>query len=89
MLLLCSLGGRIDHAHHEGLSMKALNDTVALSDAVQQAVSLTDAENTLIVATADHSHVFAINGYPSINTNILGLYLNTSLRHEQQQISIK
>ena len=65
-------GGRIDHAHHMGWVFKALNETVAMSDAVQRAVELTNPEDTLIVVTADHSHSFVFNGYQSIDNNILG-----------------
>jgi alkaline phosphatase len=47
-----------------------------LSDAVKQAVdTLTEAgilEETLIIVSADHSHVFTIAGYPQRGNNILG-----------------
>ncbi|ELU10153.1 hypothetical protein CAPTEDRAFT_149113 [Capitella teleta] len=64
--------GRIDHAHHDALPKKALEDTVALDEAVKQALSMTDTEDTLIVVTADHSHVFTQGGYPARGRNILG-----------------
>ncbi|GIX21392.1 MAG: alkaline phosphatase [Gammaproteobacteria bacterium] len=64
--------GRIDHAHHAGNAYRALVDTIALSDAVQKAVALTDPRDTLIIVTADHSHVFTIAGYPSRGNPILG-----------------
>ena len=51
-------GGRIDHAHHAGNAYRALSDTVAFSDAVAVAMKLVNLEDTLIVVTADHSHVF-------------------------------
>ena len=54
----------------------ALTETLEFSRAVQRAVDLTDIEDTLIVATADHSHVFTIAGYASYDTSILG---NTEL----------
>ncbi len=65
--------GRIDHAHHAGNAYRALVDTVALSDAVRLARESTNEEDTLIVVTADHSHVFTIAGYPARGNNILGL----------------
>ncbi|XP_060066465.1 alkaline phosphatase-like [Ylistrum balloti] len=65
-------GGRIDHAHHLNKAKKALHETLALEDAVKEAVTLTDEEDTLIVVTADHSHVFAVGGYPSRGNDILG-----------------
>ncbi|QDF99424.1 alkaline phosphatase [Azoarcus sp. DD4] len=64
--------GRIDHAHHAGNAYRALTDTVALSDAVEVAKRLTNDQDTLIVVTADHSHVFTIAGYPSRGNPILG-----------------
>jgi len=66
-------GGRIDHAHHAGNAQRALVDTIALSDAVRRAMSLTDASDTLIIVTADHSHTFTMAGYPHRGNPILGL----------------
>lgn len=63
--------GRIDHAHHAGNAHRALTDTIALSDAVKMAKKMTG-EDTLIVVTADHSHVFTLAGYPSRGNPILG-----------------
>ncbi|MDB6060042.1 MAG: alkaline phosphatase [Verrucomicrobiaceae bacterium] len=65
-------GGRIDHAHHAGNAYRALTDAIALSDAVALAKKLTDDKDTLIIVTADHSHVFTIAGYPSRGNPILG-----------------
>lgn len=64
--------GRIDHAHHAGSAFHALSDTVALSDAVALAVQKTDVRDTLIIVTADHSHVFTMAGYPVRGNPILG-----------------
>ncbi|WP_404342269.1 alkaline phosphatase [Pseudoalteromonas mariniglutinosa] len=64
--------GRIDHAHHAGNAFNALNDTVELSKAVQVALDKTSIEDTLIIVTADHSHVFTIAGYPKRGNPILG-----------------
>jgi len=66
-------GGRIDHAHHGGNALRALHDTIAMDEAVEAALAATDARETLIVVTADHSHVLAMAGYPSRNNPILGL----------------
>ncbi|XP_050395397.1 alkaline phosphatase, tissue-nonspecific isozyme [Patella vulgata] len=66
-------GARIDHAHHETKAKKALHDTLAFDDAVKAAVEETSDEDTLIIVTADHSHVFNIAGYPAIGNDILGL----------------
>ena len=64
--------GRIDHAHHAGNAYNALYDTVALSDAVARALAMTDEKDTLILVTADHSHVFTMAGYPKRGNPILG-----------------
>lgn len=66
-------GGRIDHAHHAGNAYRALTDTRQLAAAVQAAMDNTNPEDTLIIVTADHSHVFTIGGYPQRGNPILGL----------------
>src|SRR5690606_3259660 len=65
-------GARIDHANHEGNAYRALDETVAMSRAVQAAIDMTSAEDTLIVVTADHSHVLNFAGYPRRGNPILG-----------------
>lgn len=64
--------GRIDHAHHAGNAYNALNDAIEFAKAVQVAVDATNQEDTLIIVTADHSHVFTIAGYPKRGNPILG-----------------
>ena len=64
--------GRIDHAHHAGNAYNALNDAVELSEAVAKAAELSNSDDTLIIVTADHSHVFTIAGYPKRGNPILG-----------------
>ncbi len=66
-------GGRIDHAHHAGQAGYALEEAVEFARAVQWAVDHTDPAETLILVTADHSHVFTIAGYPQRGNDILGL----------------
>ncbi|MGE3845206.1 MAG: alkaline phosphatase [Vicinamibacterales bacterium] len=56
--------GRIDHAHHEGNAFRALTDTEALDEAIFVAAQMVDLRDTLIIVSADHSHVFNIAGYP-------------------------
>lgn len=65
-------GGRIDHAHHEGNAYRALDETIALSDAVRAAMEATSAEDTLILVTADHAHTLSFSGYPVRGNPILG-----------------
>ncbi len=64
--------GRIDHGHHAGNAYRALTDTIEFSKAVKTAIENNDMEETLIIVTADHSHVFTIAGYPTRGNPILG-----------------
>jgi alkaline phosphatase len=66
-------GGRIDHGHHLGNAYRALTDTIAFSDAVRMAATMTDARDTLILVTADHSHGLTMAGYTARGNPILGL----------------
>ena len=68
--------GRIDHGHHAGSAYNALTDTIEFAKAVQAAVDNTNPEETLILVTADHSHVFTIAGYPRRGNPILGKVVN-------------
>ena len=56
--------GRIDHAHHGGNAYRALTDMQALDEAIGAAAQMVDLRDTLIIVSADHSHVFSIAGYP-------------------------
>ena len=64
--------GRIDHAHHGGNAQRSLTDNIEFARAVQMAADKTSSDDTLIVVTADHSHVFTIAGYPTRGNDILG-----------------
>ena len=64
--------GRIDHGHHAGSAYNALTDTIEFAKAVKHAYDNTNPEETLILVTADHSHVFTIAGYPKRGNPILG-----------------
>ncbi len=65
-------GGRIDHGHHAGNAYRALTETIEFSHAVQTAVDMTSADDTLILVTADHSHTLTFAGYPARGNPILG-----------------
>jgi alkaline phosphatase len=65
-------GARIDMANHYGNAFRALDDTIALSRAVQAAVDMTSADDTLVIVTADHSHTLNFVGYPVRGNPILG-----------------
>jgi len=64
--------GRIDHGHHAGNAYRALTDAIEFSNAIKLAMEKTNPEDTLILVTADHSHVFTIAGYPTRGNSILG-----------------
>lgn len=57
-------GGRIDHAHHRAQAYRALVETVEFDRAIGAVLERVDPSDTLVVVTADHSHVFGIAGYP-------------------------
>jgi len=65
--------GRIDHAHHLTNAWRALDETVELAKAVDAVRKLVNNDDTLILVTADHSHVFTMAGYPPRGNDIMGL----------------
>jgi alkaline phosphatase len=65
-------GGRIDHGHHAGNAFRALNETIEFAHAVEVANTMTSADDTLILVTADHSHTLTFVGYPARGNPILG-----------------
>ncbi|AKC87410.1 alkaline phosphatase [Pseudoxanthomonas suwonensis] len=65
-------GARIDHANHYGNAFRALDETIAMSEAVRIAAEMTSADDTLILVTADHSHTLNFVGYPVRGNPILG-----------------
>lgn len=70
--LLIVEAGRIDQAHHAGNAFTALDETLELARAVTLAEQLTSAADTLIMVTADHSHVLTFAGHPRRGNPILG-----------------
>ncbi|RXG68193.1 Alkaline phosphatase, tissue-nonspecific isozyme [Armadillidium vulgare] len=73
-------GGRIDHALHSSKAHAALMEIQELEEAVEAALNMTNIEDTLIIVTADHSHVMTINGYPSRGHDILGILADDFVR---------
>jgi len=67
--------GRVDHAHHGTNAYRAMRDMQALNEAVKIAKDKAG-DDTLIMVTADHSHVFTMGGYPARGNPILGLVRN-------------
>jgi len=77
--------GRIDHAHHGINAYRALTDAQALNEAVKVAKAKAG-DDTLIMVTADHSHVFTMAGYPVRGNPILGL--TKGFNPETRQVEI-
>ncbi|KAK8731360.1 hypothetical protein OTU49_007564 [Cherax quadricarinatus] len=69
-------GGRIDHGLHWGQPRRALEELLAMEEALEAALKMISLEETLVVVTADHSHVITMNGYPERGNNILGVVMN-------------
>lgn len=67
--------GRIDHGHHRGIPAYAMLETQALARAVETALKKVNLDDTLVMVTADHSHVFTMGGYPTRGNPILGLVI--------------
>ncbi len=65
-------GGRIDHAHHATNPYRALSETQQFSRAVAAVLASVDLNETLVLVTADHSHVMTMAGYPVRGNDILG-----------------
>jgi alkaline phosphatase len=83
-------GGRIDHAHHSTTARYALEEFVEFDNAIGQAKHILQQQgvldDSLLVVTADHSHVFTFGAYSARGSNILGL--STSLRSDIDQLPI-
>lgn len=65
-------GGRIDHAHHASNPYRALNEAQIFSATVADVLKSVNLDDTLVLVTADHSHVLTIAGYPQRGNDILG-----------------
>lgn len=82
-------GGQIDVAHHAGNAFRALDETIAFSDAVRTADQLTSDQDTMILVTADHSHVLTMASYPSRGNPILGLLRGINPDDEGEPVLVK
>ena len=76
-------GGRIDHAHHDNFANRAMEETVAMDQAVRDSITKLKEQymldDTLIIVTSDHSHVMSMMGYAKRGTDIRGIYYTTSM----------
>jgi len=78
--------GRIDHGHHAGSAYNALTDAIELSNAVKKAYEMTNSDETLILVTADHGHVFTIAGYPKRGNPIIGKVVGVNSETPAQDV---
>jgi alkaline phosphatase len=65
-------GGRIDHGHHDSKPGWAMLETQEFANAVAAVMEMIDTRETLVLVTADHSHVFTLGGYATRGNPILG-----------------
>lgn len=63
----------IDKWHHQNNAYRALTEVDELSKAVEAAVARTNARDTLIIVTADHSHGLVLTAGSSREEPVLGL----------------
>lgn len=67
---------------------RALDEYVVFDDTIEMAKKMTNKEDTLIVITADHSHVFTMGGYAIRGNDVLGTvvsrYNNVSLEYANE-----
>ncbi|KAB0401329.1 hypothetical protein E2I00_017253, partial [Balaenoptera physalus] len=57
----------------EGVAYRALTEAVMFDNAIAAASQLTREADTLILVTADHSHVFSFGGYTLRGSSVFGL----------------
>lgn len=65
--------GRIDHGHHGTRARFAVDELIEFNKAIEAALKMIDLEETMVIVTADHSHVFTYAGYPHRGNDIFGL----------------
>jgi len=78
--------GMIDKGHHQGRAPFALSEFQAYDRAVQKAKDMTSPDETLLVATADHGHVFTMGGVAKRGNPILGTANN--LASDKQKYTV-
>ena len=71
--LLMVENGLIDLAHHMNWANKALEEVLALDEAVAAALTSVNITDTLILVTSDHSHTLSLSGSPLISDDIRGM----------------
>ncbi|CAB3982188.1 alkaline phosphatase-like isoform X1 [Paramuricea clavata] len=69
---LMAEGGLIDWAHHDNNAHLSLSETASMAKAVKKVQDMTNADETLILVTADHSHSFTQFGNVKRGNPIFG-----------------
>jgi alkaline phosphatase len=64
-------GGKIDNAHHGNQASYSLHDTLAFEKAIIEVMKKVNTDDTLVLVSADHSHVFTYGTYTSRTNFIL------------------
>jgi alkaline phosphatase len=80
-------GGRVDHANHGGNIYRTVTDAMAYQEAIQYAIDHTSDEDTLIIATADHSHGLEFQAYCGRGSKVNGLCHDTDGEGEKHSDS--
>uniref|UniRef100_H2Z4X0 alkaline phosphatase n=1 Tax=Ciona savignyi TaxID=51511 RepID=H2Z4X0_CIOSA len=71
-------GGMIDKGHHQGRARFALEEFHELDKAVAMVKSMTSEDDTLLIVTADHGHMFTFGGGSIRGNPVYGLAKNNS-----------
>ncbi|VDM62819.1 unnamed protein product [Angiostrongylus costaricensis] len=66
------VGGTIDIAEHENMMHVAFKEVYDFEEAIRKAREMTDANETLIIVTADHGHALTLPGYLDSDETIFG-----------------
>lgn len=64
--------------HHRGRARTAIDEALAMEEAVKLAYNMTDPTDTLIVVTSDHAHSMTINGHPNRGDDIFGKLISST-----------
>jgi alkaline phosphatase len=78
-------GGRIDHAHHDAKPGFAMLETQEFANAIAAVLAMVDLDETLVLVTADHSHVFTLGGYATRGNPILGHVVKNDSRGQARE----
>lgn len=80
-------GGKIDHGHHSTNARYALDEFVEFDNTIGQVKRILQDKgvlnDTLLVVTADHSHVFTFGAYSWRGSNILGFAVSDTLNRSE------